>query len=196
MRPHNDSTPHREPSKTNYHSAYQQTTPALQRQRLLFPVCSLRPLLKDYVTSKQSARNLTLPPFFIILAKGIKDVYDMDLFNIALGEDVTALPPAYGMLDFELSGNDNIEMGVTLDEIINGEKGWAVHFSCSGKPMVDYVDPDALSRKFPQAHPGLARLTQMWNEEARAVCPMGSYPEAPKSNRKVGRPSSSHHTKL
>jgi hypothetical protein len=95
----------------------------------------------------------------------------MDLFNIALGEDIAALPPEYGMLDFEFVENDNEHMGSTLDDIIRGVKGWAVHFS-SGmrKPMANWVDPASIPKLFPNA--------QTWNDEARAVCPSGSYPVA------------------
>jgi hypothetical protein len=68
-----------------------------------------------------------LPILFI--TKHIPDVYDMDLFNIALGEDITALPPEHGMLDFEFVEIDNEHMGSNLDDIIRGVKGWAIHFS-------------------------------------------------------------------
>jgi len=114
-----------------------------------------------------------------LLTKRIPDVYDMDLFNIALEEDITALPPEYGMLDFEFVENDNEHMGPTLDDIIRGVKGWAVHFS-SGmrKPMANWVNPASIQTLFPNAHPGYQILLQTWNDEARAVCPSGSYPVA------------------
>ncbi len=109
--------------------------------------------------------------------KRIPDVYDMDLFNIALGEDITALPPIYGMLDFEFMENDNEHMVATLDDIINGVQGWVVHFSGKmGKPMVKWIDPAIVSKTFPHAHPGYQALFQIWNDEARMLCPSGSYP--------------------
>ena len=107
----------------------------------------------------------------------------MDLFNVALGEEITALPPDYGMLDFEFMKNDNKHMTAMLDDIIHGVKGWAVHFSGKssggmGKPMIDWVDPANVPQIFPHAHPGYQILMQTWNDDARAVCPSGSYPEA------------------
>jgi len=109
--------------------------------------------------------------------QGTVDVYDMDLFNIALGEEITALPPEYGMLDFEFVENDNDHMGSSLDDIINGTKGWGVHFSGGmGKPMNQWVDPEEVSKRFPQAHPGYRALFQAWNDEAKEVCPSGTFP--------------------
>ena len=101
----------------------------------------------------------------------------MDLFNIALGEDIVALPPEYGMLDFEFVENDNNQVG-SLDEIINGTRGWAVHFSgYAGKPLIKKIDPDMLRVEIPHVHHGYFKLFEMWNQEAREVCPAGSFPE-------------------
>jgi hypothetical protein len=104
----------------------------------------------------------------------------MDLFNIALGEEIVALPPEYGMLDFELIENDNDYMGFSLDDFVNGTKGWAVHFSGGiGKPMHNWIDPEEVSRRFPHAHAGYRVLFQAWNNEAREVCPEGTFPMPP-----------------
>ncbi|TFJ82793.1 hypothetical protein NSK_005869 [Nannochloropsis salina CCMP1776] len=96
-------------------------------------VRSLRRSRQDFLTSwfmtirpSTSTFERLRRKLYELIEQGIKDVYDMDLFNIALGEDVTALPPVYGMLDFEFSENDNTEMGATLDEIINGEKAQVI----------------------------------------------------------------------
>lgn len=98
----------------------------------------------------------------------------MDLLNEVFAKDITVLPPIYGLLSSEFADNDQDEFG-SLDDMLRGKSAWAVHFS-TGKPMYTKIDPTVVTKEHPNAHPGHAALIDMWNTEARAICPQGTYP--------------------
>ena len=102
----------------------------------------------------------------------------MDLFNIVLGQDAMALPPIYGLLDTEFAHPMSHHSIIhSLDDVIHGKEGWAVHFSSPmGKPVQTKVNLDSVDLRFPAAHPGFKELFRIWYEEAAQICPKGSIP--------------------
>lgn len=98
----------------------------------------------------------------------------MDLFNIVFEKDITVLPPIYGMLDSELVENDHEHLG-PLDLMLN-TSGWAVHFSGGPKPILTKVDPAQIPNTHPKAHPGYAKIMEMWGDTARRICPPETLP--------------------
>lgn len=98
----------------------------------------------------------------------------MDLLNEVFAKEITVLPPIYGLLSSEFAENDHREFG-SLDDMLEGKTAWAVHFS-TGKPMSTKLDSTYLSKEHPKAHAGHAAIIDMWNTEARAICPQGTYP--------------------
>lgn len=127
---------------------------------------SVRPSKEMYLTLQRSLRDLQ--------AEGRQDIYDMDLLNEVYAKDITVLPPIYGLLSSGFAENDQDEFG-SLDDILEGKSAWAVHFS-TGKPMTTKLEPANPLKGYPHAHAGHAALIDMWNTEARAVCPQGTYP--------------------
>lgn len=107
--------------------------------------------------------------------QGKNDVYDMDLFNIVFEKDMVVLPPIYGMLDSEFVENDHNHVG-PLDPMLNGTGVWAVHFSGGGKPMSSRIDPANVAQTHPKAHPGYAKLLELWTDTAQRICPQGTFP--------------------
>ena len=100
----------------------------------------------------------------------------MDLLNEVFEKDITVLPPMYGLLSTEFAENNQIGFG-SLEDILDGKTSWAVHFS-TGKPMSTKIDSvQVTAAKYPNAHAGHAALFDMWNTEARAICPQGTYPD-------------------
>ena len=98
----------------------------------------------------------------------------MDLLNEVFAKEITVLPPIYGLLDSEFGENDEAEFG-SLEDILEGKTSWAVHFTV-GKPMLTMLDSASVANENPNAHVGHAALFEMWNAEARSICPQGTYP--------------------
>ena len=122
----------------------------------------VRPSREVYTTLQRRFKEFT--------EQGHRDVYDMDLFNLVYGNETTILPDIYGMLDSEFEENHHDHLG-SLDNILEGKKGWAVHFTAGGKPWSRPRDEPGIQKFRPGSHSGYARLTLMWQEEADAVCP-------------------------
>jgi hypothetical protein len=98
----------------------------------------------------------------------------MDLLNEVFAKEITVLPPIYGLLDSEFGENDEAEFG-SLEDVLQGKTSWAVHFT-AGKPMLTLLNSSRVAKENPSAHAGHAALFEMWNTEARAICPQGTYP--------------------
>ncbi len=98
----------------------------------------------------------------------------MDLLNEVFAKEITVLPPIYGLLDTEFMENDEEAFG-PLEDVLEGKTSWAVHFS-AGKPMAPMINWPHMAKENSTAHGGLAALYEMWNAEARMICPQGAYP--------------------
>ena len=92
-----------------------------------------------------------------------KALYDMDIINEELREDIHRLPSVYGMLNSEFENRQPTPFyGNSFDEIINS--AYFVHFTAVGKPWTVSLDNIRVRIKNGGAQPQMLQLYEKWQK--------------------------------
>jgi len=95
-----------------------------------------------------------------------KALYDMDIINEELREDIHHLPSVYGMLNSEFENKQPTPFyGSTFDEIL--QSAFFIHFTAVGKPWTVSLDNVRFRIKNGKAQHQMLQLYEKWHNLSR-----------------------------